>query len=270
MRRLGRAGMALVGAVALVALAACGNQSPTPEATAGGSASAAVTGDLTVLAAASLTESFTTIGHDFEAKYPGTKVTFSFGSSATLATQITNGAPADVFASADETTMGTVERAGLAVDPKTFTTNTLEIAVPAGNPGKITGLADFADPGKKIALCARQVPCGSAAQKVFAAAGITPKPDSYEADVKATLTKVELGEVDAALVYKTDVEAAGDKVQGINFPEAKDAVNTYPISVVTGAPNPATATAFVAYVHSPAGQRVLADDGFGTGGVGDG
>lgn len=259
---LSRLGIAAAAFALLVLASGCGaDDSAQPAGTASPSV---VTGDITVLAAASLTESFTTIGQDFESRHPETKVTFSFGSSATLATQITNGAPADVFASANETTMGAVQQAGLAIDPKTFTTNTLEIAVPKGNPGKITGLADFAKADKLIALCAKQVPCGSAAQKVFKAARITPKPDSYEADVKATLTKVELGEVDAALVYRTDVQAAGDKVQGIDFPEAKNAVNTYPISVVKGAPNPATAAAFVAYVHSDAGQRVLARDGFGT------
>lgn len=248
----------------LLALGACGadNKPASGESSSTGSS---VTGPVTVLAAASLTGTFTQLGKNFEAAHAGTKVTLSFGSSATLATQITNGAPADVFASANETTMDTVSKAGLAEAPKTFTTNTLEIAVPKGNPGKITGLADFADADKKIALCAKQVPCGSAAQKVFAAAGITPKPDSYETDVKAALTKVELGEVDAALVYKTDVQSAQGKVVGIAFPEAKDAVNTYPITVVKGAPNPDAAAAFVAYVHSAAGQHVLAKAGFGDG-----
>lgn len=218
-----------------------------------------------MLAAASLTESFTTIGKQFEAQHSGTTVTFSFGSSATLAQQAVNGAPADVFASANESTMDTVAKAGIAVQPETFATNTLEIAVPKGNPGRITGLADFADPAQKIALCATQVPCGSAARKVFAAAGITPKPDSYESDVKAALTKVQLGEVDAALVYKTDVQAAGDKVEGVEFDEAAQAVNTYPITVIKDAPNEAAASAFVAYVHSEEGQKVLADAGFGHG-----
>lgn len=243
----------------------------TPAAPAGsGPSSPALTGEITVLAAASLTESFTTIGTAFTATHPGTKVTFSFGSSATLATQVTSGAPADVFAAANETTMDTVEQAGLAVGRTDFVSNQLEIAVPAGNPGKITGLADFADADKKVVLCARQVPCGSAAVKVFEAAGITPEPDSYEADVKAALSKVTpLGssgqaEADAALVYRTDVKAGGTKIEGIEFPEAGQAINVYPIAGLKDSANPALASAFVAYVLSPDGQKVLTAAGFGS------
>lgn len=235
-----------------------------------GSSSAALTGEITVLAAASLTESFNTIGTAFTAANPGTKVTFSFGSSATLATQVTNGAPADVFAAANETTMDTVDQAGLAVRRTDFASNVLEIAVPAGNPGKITGLADFADADKTVVLCAKEVPCGSAAVKVFEAAGITPEPDSYEADVKAALSKVtpatagQQAEADAALVYQTDVKAGGDKIEGIEFPEAQEAVNVYPIASLKDSENAALAAAFTAYVLSPDGQKVLTDAGFGS------
>ena len=216
-----------------------------------------------VLAASSLTESFTALGKAFEAEHPGTTVSFSFAASSELATQVQQGAPADVFASASPATMAQVSDGGdTAVKPVTFARNTLEIAVPAGNPAKVTGLADFAKKDLTIALCAPEVPCGAAADKVFAAAKVTPAPDTLEADVKATLAKVTLGEVDAALVYKTDVIAAGDKVEGIDFPEAADAVNDYPIAVLKDARKPATAQAFVDLVLSAGGQKVLSEAGF--------
>ena len=215
-----------------------------------------------MLAAASLTESFSQIGKDFEAKNGGQKVTFSFGSSATLASQITSGAPADVFAAASPATMKIVTDAGAAGTPVSFVSNTLEIAVPQGNPGKITGLLDFGNEARKIAVCAPQVPCGAAAEKVFAAAKMTPKPDTLEQDVKAALQKVSTDEVDAALVYKTDVIAAGDKVVEINFPEAAQAVNEYPITTLKASKNAATAQAFVDYVQSPDGQAALTKAGF--------
>ncbi len=134
---------------------------------------------------------------------------------------------------------------------------------PPGNPGRITGLADFADETKKIALCAPQVPCGAAAAQVFAAAGITPRPDTFEQDVKAAVQKVAADEVDAALVYRTDVSAAGDKVVGVEFAGAQEAVNRYPIAALAGARNPTGAKSFLDYVRSPAGQAVLAEAGFG-------
>ncbi|MBA8793071.1 molybdate transport system substrate-binding protein [Friedmanniella endophytica] len=263
-RRTGAVGVLAGLLVAATALAGCGGSgSPAGAPSPGGSSATAVTGSITVLAAASLTGAFDRIGRDFEAAHPGTTVTFSYGSSATLAASITNGAPADVFAAASEKTMQTVSSAGdTASTPTPFVSNTLEIAVPKGNPGGITGLRDFADAGKKIALCAPQVPCGAAAQQVFAKAGITPRPDSYETDVKAALQKVASDEVDAALVYRTDVIAAPGSVQGIAFPEARSVVNVYPIATLTGARNPTAATAFVRYVESAAGQQVLADAGF--------
>jgi molybdate transport system substrate-binding protein len=177
--------------------------------------------------------------------------------------QITQGAPADVFAAASPATMRTVTDAGAATDPTNFASNTLEIAVPAGNPAQVTGLKDFADGSKKIAICAAEVPCGTAATKVFAAAKITPKPDTLEQDVKATLQKVSSDEVDAALVYKTDVIAAGDEVEGITFPESSQAVNQYPIAALTDSKNAVTAQAFVDFVQSSEGRAVLTKAGFG-------
>jgi molybdate transport system substrate-binding protein len=244
----------------LLVPAACGT-STSPGGTASGGSSGQAGAPITVLAAASLTESFNQIGADFKAK-SGSTVTFSYGSSATLATQITQGAPADVFAAASPATMKTVTDAGVATAPTNFVSNTLEIAVPKGNPGKITGLKDFADAGKKIAICDPSVPCGAAAVKVFAAAGITPKPDTLGTDVKATLAQVSNDEVDAALVYKTDVIAAGTDVQGIQFPEAAQAVNEYPIAPLKASKNAAAAQAFVDYVLSPEGQAVLTKAGF--------
>ncbi len=256
----------VLAAVSALVLAGCGQQDNSSGGAtgAGSSASPRISGSITVLAAASLTDAFGQIGQDFEAAHPGTSVKFSFGSSATLATQVTNGAPADVFAAASSTTMGTVTQAGDNADqPQTFVTNTLEIAVPKGNPGQITGLSDFADADKKIALCAQSVPCGAAAVKVFQLAGITPRPDSYETDVSATLQKVSQDEVDAALVYKTDIARASGKVQGIDFAQSSQVVNSYPICTLKGAPNAAGAAAFEQYVLSADGQAVLGRAGFG-------
>lgn len=235
------------------------------DSNSGSSASStALGGTIIVLAAASLTDAFGQLGKDFQSAHPGITVTFSFGSSATLATQVTQGAPADVFAAASSTTMETVTAAGDNSDtPQTFVTNTLEIAVPKGNPGKITGLSDFADADKKIVLCAASVPCGAAAVKVFALAGITPKPDSYETDVSAALQKVSDDEVDGALVYRTDIARADGSVQGIDFPESPKVVNSYPICTLKTSQNAAAATAFEQYVLSSAGQAVLSKAGFG-------
>ena len=259
-----RTALAALATVAALTMAGCGDDSPaassSPSNSSSSSSSApAVSGSIAVFAAASLTGTFTQLGKDFEAANPGTKVTFNFAGSSALAKQINEGAPADVFASAAPKNMDDVKDKGT---PTNFVSNTLEIAVPKGNPGKITGLQDFANKDKKIALCAVQVPCGAAADKVFKASGITPQPDSLEQDVKAALTKVGLGEVDAALVYKTDVLSAKDKVEGIEFPEASKAVNEYPIATLTKAPNAAGAQAFVDYVLSADGAKVLTEAGF--------
>ncbi|WP_327638266.1 molybdate ABC transporter substrate-binding protein [Kribbella sp. NBC_00482] len=252
-----RTAFAALAAVAALALAGCGDD--TPAASSPSNSTSALSGTVNVFAAASLTGTFTQLGKDFEAAHSGVKVTFNFAGSSALAQQINSGAPADVFASAAPKNMDDVTDKGT---PTNFVKNTLEIAVPKGNPGKITGIKDFADKDKKIAICAAQVPCGAAAAKVFTAVGITPQPDSLEQDVKAALTKVSLGEVDAALVYKTDVLSAKDKVEGIEFPESSKAVNEYPIATLTKAPNPDGAKAFVDYVLSDKGKAVLTAAGF--------
>ncbi|WP_068065080.1 molybdate ABC transporter substrate-binding protein [Nocardia xishanensis] len=249
-----------VGAVAAVSVAACGS-GVTAEPTGNKN----ISGTVTVFAAASLTETFTELGKQFEAANPGVKVVYSFGASSALAEQINQGAPADVFASAAPKNMQQVRDKGeVTVEPITFVRNRLEIAVPKGNPGHITGLADFGKTEPKLALCAEQVPCGAAAKTVFEAAGISPQPDTREQDVKAVLTKVTLGEVDAALVYRTDVEAAGDKVEGIDFPESAKAVNDYPVAPLAHAPNAAAAAAFVAFVTSDKAEQIFDAAGFDT------
>lgn len=211
---------------------------------------------VTVFAAASLGGPFEQIAEAFEAEHPGVEVRLNFGGSSALATQIVEGAPADVFAAASPATMATVTDA-LAVESEDFATNVLEIAVASGNPGRITGIADFADPARTLALCAVEVPCGAASAKLFEAAGITPSVDTYEQDVKAVLTKVELGEVDAGLVYVTDVRAAGDRVEGIPVDSRPVA---YPIAALDDSSDSA---AFVAFVLSDKGQRILKAAGFG-------
>jgi molybdate transport system substrate-binding protein len=230
-----------------------------------GSAPAGKGGGRTVVvfAAASLTGTFTALGRTFQAAHPGVSVTFNFGGSSALAQQITQGAPADVFAAANLATMKMVTGAHLtAGQPRTFVRNRLEIAVPPGNPGHVTGLRDLANSTLKVVLCAPQVPCGAAAQKALGAAGLTVTPVSQEQDVKAALTKVELGEADAALVYRTDVKAAGGRVTGIDFPEAATAVNDYPIAALAKAPQPALAGEFVQLVLSAQGRSVLTRAGF--------
>jgi molybdate transport system substrate-binding protein len=250
----------IVAAAGVVLLAGC--VAPTPAATETAE-SDTLSGTVTILAAASLTESLDQLAAAFEAAHPQVDVVLSYGGSSALAEQIVSGSPADVFFSANEATMKTVTDAGLTVEPTVLLTNVLEIAVPAGNPGGVTGLADFADADLTIALCDPAVPCGSAAQRLFAATGITPSPDTLEEDVKAALAKVALGEVDAALVYVTDVRAAVAEVEGIEVPEAGQAINRCPISLLVDAPNPTAARAFLDFVSSPDGIRVFTDAGFG-------
>ena len=257
---------ALLVAASVLALAACGDPAADPAASSTSAAASSggdLSGTLTVFAAASLTDVFGDLGDQLMADNPGLDVQFNFAGSSALATQLTQGAPADVFASANEKQMTVVTDAGLpAADPAVFTGNVLEIAVPEGNPGHVTGLADFGNADLTLAICAADVPCGAAAAAVFADAGITARPDTEEEDVKAALTKVQLGEVDAALVYATDVQAAGSDVEGITFPEAEREINSYPICVLKAAPNPDAAQAFVDLVDSDAGQQALRDAGF--------
>lgn len=241
-------------------LAGCAS-SGSKAATSSGGANT-VSGTVVVFAAASLKPTFTELAKEFEAAHDGAKVVLSFGGSDSLAAQISQGAPVDVFASANTATMAAVVKANDAKTPTNFAKNALEIAVPPGNPKGITSLADLTKSGVKLALCAAAVPCGSAAAKAFAAADITPKPVTLEQDVTSVLTKVELGEVDAGMVYQTDVKSAGGKVDGVDFPEASEAVNTYPIAQVTTGKNPSAGEAFAAFVLSSAGQQVLRAAGF--------
>ncbi|WP_028479823.1 molybdate ABC transporter substrate-binding protein [Nocardia sp. CNY236] len=247
-----------VAVTAMVAMAGCGSIDTPVSA-----GSKEIDGSITVFAAASLTEAFTELRTHFEAAHPGVTVVYSFGASSTLAEQITRGAPADVFASASVTNMAqVVDNGDVSASPTIFVRNKLEIAVPKGNPGRIVGLADFGRTEPTIALCAQQVPCGAAAETIFRTAGIEPAPDTLEVDVKAVLAKVRLGEVDAALVYHTDVRAGGDEVDGIAVAEAARAVNDYPVATLTHAPNAAAADAFVAFAQSDIAREVFTKAGF--------
>jgi molybdate transport system substrate-binding protein len=220
-------------------------------------------GSVTVFAAASLTDAFGEIADEFEAANPGVNVEPSFGASSALREQILAGAPADVFASANLSNMDRVVEADAAAgDPRTFATNRLEIVVPAGNPADVTGLAAFGDDDLLVGLCAAEAPCGELARKALANAGVTPRLDTEEPDVRSLLTKVEAGELDAGLVYATDALAAGDAVEGIAIPADDNVVAEYPIATLAEAGGAEVADAFVAYVLSGAGQDILASYGF--------
>jgi molybdate transport system substrate-binding protein len=249
--------------LAAVALAGCSSSSSGGAAsTASPASSSASTASITVFAAASLTGTFTEIGKQFEAAHPGDKVTFSFGPSSGLATQITNGAPADVFASAAPANMDQVVTAGDASNPQDFAKNIMEVAVPPSNPANVKSVNNLAKKSVKVALCQPQVPCGVVAAEVFKNAGITVKPVTLEADVKSVLAQVELNEVDAGMVYVTDVQAAGTKVKGVQIPADDNASTLYPIATISKSSHQSVAQAFVAYVLSPAGQQVLSAAGF--------
>ncbi|MGA9376902.1 MAG: molybdate ABC transporter substrate-binding protein [Mycobacterium sp.] len=218
---------------------------------------------LTVFAAASLKQTFTDLGAAFEKDHPGTTVTFNFAGSSDLVAQLTQGAPADVFASADTNNMTKATAAGvLAGAPVNFATNTLTIVTPPGNPKGIASFADLARPGTQVVVCAPQVPCGSATEKIEKATGVTLSPVSEESAVTDVLGKITSGQADAGLVYVTDAAGAGDKVTAIAFPESADSVNTYPIAVLKDAADAAAAQRFVDLVTSPAGRDVLAAAGF--------
>lgn len=227
------------------------------------SAAPALTGDLTIFAAASLGGAFDELATEFMERNPSLEVLpISYDGSSTLATQLIEGAPADVFASADENNMQKVVDEGLAASPQLFASNTLVIAVPSGNPGGVSAIEDLADPALTVVLCAPEVPCGAASETLLTAAGVTATPASLEQNVTAVLTKVAAGEADAGLVYATDV-LANDEVQGIAAAGADDVVNHYPVTALTDSANPAAAAAFVAFVLSADGQAVLEDFGFG-------
>jgi molybdate transport system substrate-binding protein len=261
-------GVALVGAVALfgaVALLAvgCGDRAGSEA----GSTEVARTGEvadrLIVFAAASLTDAFDELGAAFVAANPDVAMVFNHAGSQTLASQITEGAPADVFASADTTQMDVVADADdLAGDAQVFTANRLAIAVEPGNPLGIGGLADLADPELVLVLPAEEVPAGQYARAALDAAGVDVTPASLEQDVRAALSKVELGEADASMVYASDVVASGGRADGVPIPAEENVPATYPIAVLADAPNPAAAEAFVAFVLSEEGQDILAAHGF--------
>jgi molybdate transport system substrate-binding protein len=259
--------LALVAVALAVGLgvAACSSAASTPTATSTTSA-AALSGTIQVYGAASLAAAFTTLAIDFEKANPGVTVLNTFNGSSTLVTQIQNGAPADVFASADTASMDKLTSAGLVSGtPPIFATNTLEIAVPKGNPAKITDFADLATPGVKTVICAASVPCGAAALSLEQLTGVTITPVSQELAVTGVLAKVASGEADAGLVYVTDVKGAlpAGNIDGVTFTQSSKVVNQYPIAALKNSKNAAAAQAFVKYITGKAGQALLKADGFG-------
>jgi len=240
---------------AAVALAGCGASTPSP--------ATPPAGKLTVFAAASLKKAFTEIGEQFRTDNPGSGVEFSFAGSADLVNQLIQGAPADVLATADTKNMDRAAAAGLlAGAPVNFATNTLTIVVAQGNPKKISAFRDLAAPGLSVVVCAPQVPCGSATTRVEQATGVTLNPVSEESQVTDVLGKVLTGQADAGVVYATDAQGAGDTVTAVAFPEAAEAVNTYPIGILSQATDPELARKFVDLVTGEAGQKILAAAGF--------
>ncbi|GAA0976425.1 Molybdate-binding protein ModA [Nocardioides aquaticus] len=220
------------------------------------------TATITVFAAASLTSSFEQVAADFEAENDGVDVQLNFAGSSDLVAQIQEGAPADVFASADEANMDKATADDLVDAPALFASNTLAIAVPPGNPAGVTSVDDLAADGLNLVLCAPEVPCGAAAEAVAEAADLDLSPVSEEQSVTDVLAKVSTGEADAGLVYVTDVIAAGDDVEGVEIPEDVNAVNLYPIATVADSEEAELAQGFVDLVLARTGQDVLADAGF--------
>jgi molybdate transport system substrate-binding protein len=261
-------GRALLAAAAVVLVSAGIAGCSTAPSAAGGTTGTAgvtgVTGTVTVFAAASLTKTFTTLGTRFEQAHPAARVVFSFAGSSDLVSQLVAGAPADVFASADETNMAKAV-SGEVIDgsPKDFATNVLAIAVPPGNPAHVKSFADLASPAVTTVICAPQVPCGAATASVEKSAGVVLKPVSQESSVTDVLGKVTSGEADAGIVYRTDVLGAGSKVESVPFPEAATTVNRYPIAAVANARNARGAAAFIAFVTGSEGRKTLSAAGFG-------
>lgn len=243
--------------VVAVAVAGCSSSSSSPS-----TSSSPQTGTITVFAAASLMDTFTQIGKQFEAAHKGDTVKFSFGPSSGLSTEISSGAPADVFASAAPANMDTVVKAGDANTPQNFAKNTMEVAVPPNNPAKVTSVNDLAKSSVKVAVCAPQVPCGVVAAEVFKNAGITVKPVTQATDVSSVVTEVETGNVDAGMVYVTNVLSEGSKLKGITIPASINASTLYPIATIKSSKHASIAQEFVDYVLSPAGQKVLTAAGF--------
>lgn len=246
-----RSALVIAGCLASAALVTgCGSASP--DAT------------VTVYAASSLTDVFTQLGKDFEASHPDTHVRFSFGSSSTLATQLGQGAPADVFASASVDSMQQAREAHAVGRATNFASNIAEVAVAPDARDWITSLADLAKPGVKVALCEEDVPCGALAETVLHNAGLTVHPATRQLDVKSTLATVTDGQADAAIVYVTDVQAAGSSVVGVRIPASVNSTTTYPIAVVSASEHPDLASEFVRLVRSAAGQAALKAAGFGS------
>jgi molybdate transport system substrate-binding protein len=247
--------LAAVVAVAALVLAACGGNNDS-----GGGSGAASPAEIKVFAAASLTAAFNELGQQYTAANGGTKVTFNFAGSQALATQIQQGAPADVFASADTTNMDKVK--DLVGTPQNFASNLLAIVVEKGNPKNVKTLDDLASPDLKVVLAAPDVPAGKYDQQVLGKAGVTIKPVSQEDNVKAVVTKVSLGEADAGIVYVTDVAAGGGKVEGVDIPKEQNVTATYPIATVKASKSQDKAQAFMDLVRSAEGQQVLNKYGF--------
>jgi molybdate transport system substrate-binding protein len=263
--------LAAIAVVPALLFAACGDDDDAAATDDGGSdateAPAEVStleGDITVFAAASLTDAFDEVGTAFEEANPDVTVEFNYGPSSGLREQILAGAPADVFAPANTSNMDQVVEGGAAEGPQDFVTNILQIAVPAGNEAGVTGLDDFANADLLIGLCAEDVPCGEFGREALANAGVTASIDTNEADVRALLTKVEAGELDAGIVYVTDVIAAGDLVEGVDIPADDNVTATYPIAPLTESGNAEVAEAFVEFVLSADGQEILTSFGFGS------
>lgn len=244
--------------ILVAGLVACSSK---PSSSPGQSSS--LSGSIVVFAAASLKPAFTQLSQQFKADNPGSRVEFEFAGSSELATQLTQGASADVFASADNAQMDTVVKAGLlAANPTNFAANTLVIVTAPGNPKNIGSFADLAKPGVNVVICQQPVPCGAATQRIEDSTGVHLNPVSEETSVTDVLNKVTTGQTDAALVYVTDAKNAKEKVATVNFPEAAGVVNVYPIGVLKKASQPATAQKFVTLVTSDAGQKILAQYGF--------
>jgi molybdate transport system substrate-binding protein len=244
----------------LLLAAACGGVAAQP---ASSPSAPQITGNLTVLAAASLTDAFTIIGDQVHRKYPGIASTFNFAGSPTLVTQIQQGAPADIFASADQANMQKVTGGGFSMGtPSVFAHNKLEIAVQTGNPKHITSVSDLANPAIKVDVCAPGVPCGTYSSTTFAKAGVKVTPVSQEDNVKAVLTKVGLGEADAGIVYVTDVKSAGNQVTGVTIPDDVNTTAEYPIVELKTTQSDPAVQAFINFVLSPDGQATLARFGF--------
>lgn len=256
MMRKGRLSAVLVS---LLAFTACARSAEEPATTT----EPDLRGEVLISAAASLTDAFADIEAEFEGANPGVDVILNLGPSSGLREQILEGAPADVFSSANRSNMDQVVEAGEAAgEPEIFVNNLLQIVVPAGNPAGVIGLEDFANDELLIGLCAEDVPCGDFGREALRNAGVTPAIDTNEPDVRALLTKIEVGELDAGIIYVTDVLSTDGAVEGVDIPEDVNVIAEYPIASLAGAPNPEAAAAFVDYVLSEEGQAILGEYGF--------